>query len=110
MSRLLRKRIIDLTASGVDWSQGFLRIVRKRATDSSSLFTEGSSTKVRLYSAREAMKMIEATFSKQWILAGYTFEFSNLNKIQILPFSSFAPLATNVYKGEVDVAEGKNCF
>ena len=76
MSRLLRKRIIDLTASGVDWSQGFLRIVRKRATDSSSLFTEGSSTKVRLYSAREAMKMIEATFSKQWILARETFQFS----------------------------------
>ena len=78
MSRLLRKRIIDLTASGVDWSQGFLRIVRKRATDSSSLFTEGSSTKVRLYSAREAMKMIEATFSKQWILARETF--SSLKK------------------------------
>ena len=28
----------------------------------------------------------------------------------MLPFSSFTPLATNVYKGEVDVAEGKNCF
>lgn len=110
MSRLLRKRIIDLTASGVDWSQGFLRIVRKRATDSSSLFTEGSSTKVRLYSAREAMKMIEATFSKQWILARETVEFSSLKKTNFLPFSSFAPLATNVYKGEVDVAEGKNCF
>ena len=80
MSRLLRKRIIDLTASGVDWSQGFLRIVRKRATDSSSLFTEGSSTKVRLYSAREAMKMIEATFSKQWILARETFQFSSQKK------------------------------
>ena len=68
MSLLLRKRIIDLTASGVDWSQGFLSIVRKRATDSSRRFTEGSSTKVRLYSASEAMKMMEATFSKQWIL------------------------------------------
>ena len=32
------------------------------------------------------------------------------NRRQILPFSSFTPLATNVYKGEVDVAEGKNCF
>ena len=89
MSRLLRKRIIDLTASGVDWSQGFLRMVRKRATDSSSLFTEGSSTKVRLYSAREAMKMIEATFSKQWILARETFQFSSLKKTKKTNFTIF---------------------
>ena len=62
---------MDLTASGVDCSHGFLRIVRKRATDSSRRLTEGSSTKVKLYSAREAMKMIDATFSKQWILRSH---------------------------------------
>ena len=52
----------------LDISHGFLRIVRKRAIDSSSLLTEQSSTRVRLYSAREAMKMMEETSSKQWIL------------------------------------------
>ena len=59
---------MDLIVSGVDISHGFFRINRNNATDSSSLFTEGSSTRVRLYSASEAINMTAATFSKQWIL------------------------------------------
>ena len=116
-----------MTASGVDWSQGFLSIVRKRATDSSRRFTEGSSTKVRLYSASEAMKMMEATFSKQWILRWeecctnwrnkrcdlLTQELGSNQKngkSEFAPFSPLAPLSSDIDKSEVDVAEGENCF
>ena len=62
MSLLLRNRIMELCLS-----QGFLRMVWNNAMDSSSLLTEESSTRWRLYSAREAMKMMEDTCSKQWI-------------------------------------------
>ena len=67
----------------LDISHGFLRIVRNRAIDSSSLLTEESSTRVRLYSARDAMKMIEETSSKQWILKVAVLQIQIQRQIQI---------------------------